>query len=129
MEPLKASSAIMALIVASVFGCSENGAAPKVELKCDWPSDYKVDTTIVDQLGKIRAIPFRPNEIKYVVDVYGLSKRITTGSLLPCNLPKSAEIDGKQVKISGHLLTFRNINQVDLFGNPFELTSIEVIDK
>ncbi len=124
MEIHKIATATIILTVLSFVGCSKPQI--KVELSCDWPSNYKVDTSIINQTGRICVIPFRPSEIKYVIDMYGVSKRITSGSLAVCNLPEGAKIEGKTVKLSGHLLTFPDIEKVDILGNPFELTSIEV---
>lgn len=116
------------LILFGLTGCGEgnsNGLRPKVNFTCDWPAKYTYDLTITDQIGRIRSIPKNAKDTLYVIDAFGVSKKITSGSLLPCNLPQKFKINGKAVKFSGHLLTFPSIDRTDIAGNPFELTSIE----
>ncbi len=130
MKILKSATIAVYLILFGLTGCGEgnsNGPRPKVKLICDWPAKYTYDLTITDQIGRIRSIPESAKDTIYVIDAFGVSKRITSGSLLACNLPKKFEINGKAVKISGHLLTFPSIDRTDIPGNPFELTSIELL--
>lgn len=118
------------LILFSLISCGEgnsNGPRPNVNFACDWPAKYTYDLTITDQIGRIRSIPKSAKDTIYVIDAFGASKRITSGSLLACNLPKKFEINGKAVKFSGYLLTFSSIDRTDIPGNPFELTAIELL--
>ncbi|GHB86332.1 hypothetical protein [Persicitalea jodogahamensis] len=126
MKIFKMTYLYATLLVVSLVSCKDT--EPNIGLVCDWPAQYKYEMTLTDQVGRMRSILNSGNDTIYVIDAYGVSDKITSGSLLTCNLPGKARVDGKAVKISGYLLTFPNIDRTDIPGNPFEITSIELIE-
>lgn len=135
MKFVKVYPAIISALLLSSVACEKgstppngqksepNGAPIDTRLTCNWRTGSTIDSTLTDYISEVKQV----GDSMFVLRASGL-KKIFTGYLGACNFPKEARKNGLYVKVSGYVVTYPGILLEDIFANPFEITSFQIIE-
>jgi hypothetical protein len=99
------------------------GTSIDSRLTCSKRNGSSVDSIFINYISKVRQI----GDSLFILHADGI-KKAYTGYLGACNFPEEAKKDGLSIKISGYLVTYPGMAEDDIFANPFEITSYQILE-
>jgi hypothetical protein len=112
-----------------LLSCDSQDVAPRQEslASCN-DKEYTVTGHFNDVAGiivkRIRTGP-TPTVTLYYIQA---PEVISWIPIAPCNLPEEAKQDGLKIRFSGHLLTYPELDRINVEALPLELTEISLFD-
>jgi hypothetical protein len=123
---------LLFLILMSLATCKKDDPYPKVPLLCPWPEGNYSGETVKNYITEVvlSEVALTQYDSVYVIRMPEKIGKLSSGYLLPCNIPDEAKENGLKISISGHIVRFKNFDSALLvYGYPFEITSIKYLDK
>lgn len=135
MKFVKVYPAIISALLLSSVACEKGSTFPDARngepdsaptdsrLTCHWRPGSSVDSIFKDYISEVKQI----GDSIFILHADGI-KKAYTGYLGVCNFPEKAKKDGLTIKVSGYLVVYPGMNQEDIFANPFEITSYQLLE-
>jgi hypothetical protein len=134
MKSVKIYPAIILALLLSSAACEKESTPPDISrtepdpipidsrLTCTWRQGSVVDSVFTDYISEVKQI----GDGRFILHADGM-KKVYTGYLGACNFPEEAKKDGLHMKVSGYLIIYPGITEEDIFANPFEITSYQIL--
>jgi hypothetical protein len=134
MKLVKIYPAIISALLLSSAACEKGSTLPDVpeagpddtptdsRLTCTWHPGSSVDSIFTNYISEVKQI----GDGLFILHADGI-KKAYTGYLGACNLPEAAKKDGLSIKVSGYLVIYPGMAEEDIFANPFEITSYQLL--
>ena len=132
MKLVKIYPAVISVLLLSAAACEKGNPLPDISrtdpvpidsrLTCTWRQGSTVDSIFTNYTSEVKQI----GDGQFILHADGI-KKAYTGYLGACNFPEAAKKDGLHMKVSGYLIIYPGMTKEDIFANPFEITSYQVL--
>lgn len=100
----------------------------EIQDSCTLPPERTTVDRLKDAIGFFETVHLTSTRSVVIIRPEQLNDKISTGVVVPCNLPSNNLKEGQQVIFSGNLIEMYpggNIN-INFIGPPLELTSLKI---
>jgi hypothetical protein len=120
------------LFLISFWECKNNNTPPRIALICTWPDYYYSAEVVEDYIAEVvfSEVALTQHDSIYVIRTTKKIGKLALGTLVPCNMPNGAKENNLNIKVSGHIVRSDGFdNALFVYGYPFEITSMEYLNK